>query len=137
MNSLDYTFQKINDKNIPLYAFPTSEIAAASVKYNQSCSIFYNQTKFETRRELRCALEHECAHCDWDAFYSINDSLQTWKRREYKANKAMIQELVPFVVLLPLLEQQTPIWEIADIFDVTDEVIKLAIKIYKQMNLLN
>ncbi len=133
MNALESTKQEIDDKGIGLYEVNTNEIQAACTNYLNQKSIFYDKEKFSSQKEIRIALEHELSHCEWDVFYKESTSIMAVKKREYKANKATVLKLLPINVLLPLLKRETPIWEIAEELDLTEEFIKMSIKIYKQM----
>jgi len=126
----------ILNKNIGLFNITTNNIPIAAIKINNEKSIYYDQKKFDNKTEKYTAILHEYYHCELDAFYTFDDSLQTRKRREYKANKQLVLDLIPIEKLKKLLHADSLKWEIAEEFGVTEETIDLAFKIYKNIGYL-
>ena len=58
------------------------------------------------------------------------------KRREFKANFALIQDLIPVNMLISLLSQNYNKYEIAEELTVTSDLIDTAFKIYTQKGMI-
>lgn len=99
-------------------------------------AIFFNKQMLKTSAEERVAKEHELAHIETGSLYCLGSSLQTRKRREYKADKHMIQKVLPIKELKKALAQGLERWEIAEEYDVTEELVKRACQIYKNMEMI-
>lgn len=130
-------FEKLSDKiitkSILLCKTRMNDISASSIKLNNRLAIYYDHNKFDNSIEEYTAILHEYYHCEVDAFYNFDDSLQTRKRREYKANKQLVLDSIPIDKLKKLLQANYHKWEIAEEFGVTEETIDLAFNIYKNM----
>lgn len=134
MNKLECTEQMIYDKEIDLIKCASKHIRAIAFRLSDGYEgIFYNQKLLKTYSDKNTALLHEYYHLEYDAMYSLNDSLQTRKRREYKANKALITKHVPCERLNELIKKGYHKYEIAEEFLLTEEIIDEAIRIYKNM----
>ena len=144
LTKLEALQQKLFDKKILLKNITNNKLKAACFKLEVKDSndednhfaIFFDKEKLVTRTDEYVAILHETYHIEYNAFYTLDDSLQTRKRREYKANKAMIIDIIPIEQFKKALEYNLELWELAKYFDVTEETILLSFKIYKQMDLL-
>lgn len=136
MNKIEILTETIIQKDINFLEHKTRDISAAAIKMIDSKTIIFNENKFINSKEAYIALFHEYLHCEFDVFYNLDDSLQTRKRREYKIDKIMIQELVPIDKLKDLLNLELCNYELAEELDVSEEIIKIAFKIYKNMGVL-
>lgn len=81
--------------------------------------------------QRRTQLAHELGHCEQGAFYNIYSSCDCISRHEYKADKWAIEKLLPKEEMEEAFENgYTEVWELADLFDVTEDLIKKALFIY-------
>ena len=79
---------------------------------------------------------HELGHCVRGAFYTKDDPDYLIRRCENKANKWAIRRLIPREDLeAAVADGYTEPWELAEIFDVTVEFMKLAMWYYANGNL--
>lgn len=133
MTILEELEDKIHRENIIVSNIDTVSVKAASIKSKCDYAIFINKSLLETQAERHSAMAHEYYHIKEDALYTFQDTLRTRKRREYKANKAMIRDLIPVDKLLEKIKKGYLKYEIAEEFCVTENVIDEAVRIYKTM----
>lgn len=133
LTNVEQIQDKILSKGIKLLKINNIVLPIAAIKINGKKGIVYDPKKLYSSTERYMALVHEFYHCEIDVFYDLNDTLQTRKRREYKANKQLVLDLVPIDKLKRFLEHNYCKWEIAEEFGVTEETIDLAFKIYRNM----
>lgn len=80
-----------------------------------------------TEAQKKTHLMHEIGHCMTGAFYHPYSPLETRSRCEHKANLWMIHNLLPKQELESAFARGvTEIWELAEHFEVTEDVIRLA-----------
>lgn len=80
-----------------------------------------------TEAQRKVHLAHEIGHCMTGAFYRPYSPLETRSRCEYKANMWMIEHLLPKERLeSAFTDGITEVWELAEHFGVTEDVIRLA-----------
>ena len=133
MNRIEILIDKIINNDIKYIEYDTKLITAAAIKINKNKAIIVNKNKFKDSKDFYVTLSHEFLHCNHDVFYNMEDSIQTRKRREYKIDKLMVQELVPLNEFKKLLKYGLNKYEISEEMDVTEESVDLAFKIYKNM----
>ena len=138
LTKLEQIQTKIIDSGILLSETRTNVVKAATIKLDgiDNYAIFFDTTKFNSSVEEYVALAHEFYHVDENALYTFDDSLQAVKRREFKANFALIKDLVPLDKLLLLIKQNHQRYEIAEELTVTEDLIDEAIRIYKQKGMI-
>ena len=80
-----------------------------------------------TEAQRKVHLAHEIGHCMTGAFYRPYSPLESRSRCEYKANKWMIERLLPKKDLLEAFEKGiVEVWELAEHFDVPEETVRFA-----------
>lgn len=133
LTKLEELEDEINNEGISLINKKTLSVKAAAIKHDNKHTILYDPNKLTTQAERHTVLLHEYCHIQNDALYSFNDSLQTRRRREYKAKKAMVLKLITSDKLKEKLKKGHSKWEIAEELCVTEDVIDDAVRIYKNM----
>lgn len=84
-------------------------------------------------KAYREQLAHEIGHCATDSFYNENTPCCTRGRCEYRAYKWQVHTLIPFKSLKAALGKGcNEVWQLAEHFNVSEELILKAIEIYKQ-----
>ncbi len=97
-----------------------------------SCCIGLDPFRIETAAQERVHLAHELGHCETGAFYSLCSDAQIRARCENRADRWAIKTLVPAPALLRALESgTTDLWELAELFDVTEDFMRKAVNHYK------
>lgn len=76
-------------------------------------------------------LAHEIGHCEKGAFYNRYSSIDIIERHEYRADKWAIEKLLPKDEMVEAFSLgYVDLWNLAEYFDVTEELIKKALFIY-------
>ena len=101
------------------------------------CWIAVNYRALSSEREELCVLEEERAHYDvgiipTNCFSNSTLDKITRERNEYKAKKKAVERLVPHDKLLKVMKDLPCIYieALADAFEVTNEFMADALKIY-------
>ncbi|MBR6513505.1 MAG: ImmA/IrrE family metallo-endopeptidase [Clostridia bacterium] len=80
-----------------------------------------------TEAQRKVHLAHEIGHCMTGAFYRPYSPLETRSRCEYRANMWMIEHILPKQSLEAAFVQGiTEVWELAEYFGVTEDIIRFA-----------
>lgn len=94
-------------------------------------NIVIDMSQLSTLAETKVCFGHELGHEMKAAFYELKNTLETRSRQEERANRWAIHTLVPFDDLMQAVDNGiTLIWELAEHFDVTEEFINTALRIY-------
>lgn len=123
-------FDKAEENNIKVMYFPLHSVKSSSVQYGDECYIGMNTKELETDAQRNTCFAHELGHCMTGAFYNPNSPLDVIGRAEYRANKWAVKELIDKNKLMRLLKEQYRVDEIAEYFDVTEDLIRLAYDYY-------
>lgn len=125
------------EKNIPVDYFPlTKRKALAIMDEDGDCAIAIDPRKLTSEAEERLGLGHELGHCCTGAFYNEYSSYDCRQKHENKADKWMIKKLIPVDALDDAVAAgYTELWQLVDLFDVTEEIMKKAVCLYTHGNL--
>lgn len=126
-----------------LYSFAENEkidIYAATLPLTQSmsfmdgdlnCYIGIDYDQIHTSAEEKQKLAHEIGHCVKGAFYNRYSKLDLISKHEYSADKWACENLLPKAEMLNAFENGcVEIWQIAEYFNVPEELVKKALWIY-------
>ena len=97
---------------------------------NGNCYIGIDPMKLESSKEEKVKLAHELGHCVTGAFYNRYSSCDIRGKHEQTANRWAVKKLVPKTELVRLLKKGLARWELAEHFEVTEDFINLAIRMY-------
>lgn len=85
----------------------------------------------ETTAEERTHLAHELGHCETGSFYSTFSPLDIRAKHEYRANVWAAKQLIPVNEFYRAIDEGlTQAWELAEYFNVTEDLIKFAADYY-------
>lgn len=99
--------------------------------------IFLDIDKIRTLVQEKEAVSHEWAHIQTGTTYPINASPITIAQAERRADKAQIKKLIPKDELdAALADGRTSLWELAELFGVSERFMKRAVTWYKRGELL-
>ncbi len=128
MLSLSQLYKIANDNNILVDNFDTKEIES----FSMPDVVVLNKKKLRTTKDLKVHFAHELGHCQTGSFYNVN-TLETRARMEHRADRWAIKKLIPFPELLNALKNGlTERWELAEHFNVTEDYIDKAHKLYEE-----
>ena len=86
--------------------------------------------QLESVADEKTKLAHELGHCARGAFYSRYTKFDDMRRHEYRADKWAIKKLLPKEELEAALKDGMQLWELSELFEVTEDLIKKAMWIY-------
>lgn len=101
-----------------------------SVKINEKDFIAIDEKAMENSAEERTHLAHELGHCETGAFYSIGASLTQRIKAEQRAIRWAVKKLIQKSEMEELLKQGYQKWELAELFNVTEQFIEMAYTLY-------
>lgn len=92
--------------------------------------VFLDTEKIETYSQELEAVSHEWAHLDGGYLYALDASYYVKRKAEVKADRAQIRRIVPFDELAALVRDGLQLWELAERFRVSEQMIQKAIAYY-------
>lgn len=100
-----------------------------------SCVIGIDRSAMTAEQE-KTQLAHEIGHCETGSFYSRYVKVDSRQRHENRADKWAIRKLIPVEKLdTAVAEGHTELWDLADYFGVTEEMMRKAVCLYTHGNL--
>ena len=126
-----YTFADIH--NIMLVEFDMCDTKSLSCQtLKGDCHIAVDYAQLENSSEEKVLLAHEIGHCVTGAFYNRENILDVRGRHEYRANRWAVKKLIPWQQLQEVLDIGIiEPWELAEYFEVTEDFMHTALKIYR------
>ena len=135
MQKLFDLYQQLYDDGTLSYneAFTcTGGAKAATIRRDHTHAIFINAELIETTAEETCVIAHECGHIETGTTHGIYSPLDLIERHEYRANKWAVKRLLPKSQLVDAITHGThQRHELAELFNVTEDFISLAIEMYR------
>lgn len=125
-------YQEAEAAGIDILNFRMSHREAMSVMDHEgNCYIGLDYRKIGSEQYEKYLLSHELGHCKKGAFYTQSSPFDLREKHEYRADKWMVNRLIPREELEAAIEQgATELWELADLFEVPESVIFKAGYIY-------
>lgn len=112
-----------------------SELKSFSVTFDGSCAIAINHELLDPGED-KTALFHELGHCETGSFYNQYTPHDVRQKHENRADKWAIKKLVPKDELEEAVSAgYTEVWELAELFDVTEDFMRKAIYWHTHGNL--
>ncbi len=96
-----------------------------------SCAIAIDRSQLKNRTDELIKIAHEIGHCETKSFYNKKSPSDIRGRHEERANRWMYKKLVPREELFSLLEDRRDLYEIAEYFGVTEQVVTAAYEYYR------
>ena len=123
-------------ENIAVLPFPMEENGSMSIMAEDGrCYIGMDPAVRDGGAQERVHLGHEMGHCLTGSFYNIYAAIDCRQRHENRADKWAIQALIPVDALDDAIADGCcEIWELADRFGVTEDVIRKALCLYVHGN---
>lgn len=79
-------------------------------------------------------LAHEMGHCETGSFYGRRVPFETRARCECRANRHMLEKLLPYDQLMQaFLDGHREPWDLAEHLDVPEQLIHMAFEYYRQI----
>jgi Zn-dependent peptidase ImmA (M78 family) len=113
----------LKDNNITLDYFPMQEVRGLCCIYNKQKHICLNSNSVLSHTSEFWVIEHELAHLESKALYTLNSSTREIKKAERKANDKMILKYDLPLKVLDLLKRGFEKCEIVEHLEITYNVI--------------
>lgn len=127
-------YRLAESENIPVYCFDLPLTRSMSVCNNELCAIAMDPFALESTAQEKVLLGHELGHCITGSFYNRYSDFDIRAKHEHRADKWAIKKLVPKDELEEAVAHGiTEPWDLAEYFDVTEDFIKKAVKLYMEM----
>lgn len=131
-----YEVARDNEIEVDCYDMRT-ERGAFSISIDGDCYIAIDPFKLESTADEKTKLAHELGHCMTGAFYYENSGITTRLHQEYIADKWAVRAVIPHGELLDAVRRgYTQPWEIADYFDVNEELVRKAMWFYENNEMI-
>ena len=123
--------------NIPVLTYPMPANGSMSVMTDRgACCIGMDPGVCDGGTRERVHLAHELGHCVTGSFYNIYARIDHRRRHENRADKWAIKGLIPVDALDDAIAAgDTQLWELAERFGVTEELMRKAVCYYVHGNL--
>ena len=136
MKSLEEFYRIAEEQNIVVDRFKLSSREALSLMdLDGQCFIALDPSKIQSETDERAKLAHELGHCVTGSFYNRYSNFDCRQRHENRADKWAIRQLITEDALdQAVAEGYTEMWELADLFGVTEQFMRKAICLYVHGN---
>ena len=135
MKELKSLYRLAEKRNIEIINLPLPETASMSIELQDACYIGIDNAVLDTSAEERTHLAHELGHCITGSFYNRHTQFDIRQRHENRADKWAVRRLIPKTDLDEAIAAgYTELWELADFFGVTEDLIKKAVCLYTYGN---
>lgn len=137
MKSILSLYQYAEKRNIEIVTFPLPETASMSIEAESgACYIGIDYRRIENETDERVHLSHELGHCATGSFYNRYAKMDIRQKHENRADKWAIRKLIPVEKLdTAVAEGHTELWDLADYFGVTEDLVRKAVCLYTHGNL--
>lgn len=125
-----YAIADVEDVEVLAYQLPKTKSMSIQTE-DMTCYIGIDDTQMESTAEKKTRLAHELGHCALGAFYNRYSKYDLISKHEYKADKWACENLMPKADVEAALRQgYVEIWQLAEYFEVTEDIVKKAMWIY-------
>ena len=129
-------YQLACKQNIAGLRYPMAENGSMSVQLPDGAQyIGMDESVSDGGAQERVHLGHELGHCLTGSFYSVYTAVDCRQRHENRADKWAIRKLIPVDQLDDAVASGcTELWELAERFGVTEDLIRKAVCLYVHGN---
>lgn len=126
-----------DENNIEIKNFKLNKTKSTSLQIEDDYYIGIDDEAIETTAEKNTHLAHELGHCMTGSFYNIYSEYDVRAKHEYRADKWAVLNVVPKAEFIRLLKQGYERWDLAEHFNVTEDLIQKAFHFYCEMEIIN
>lgn len=124
-----YNYAEEIDVNID--TFKLHDVKSLAIRLEDYNAIAIDENKFDDSADLKTSLAHELGHYATSSFYNVDNHLDVRSKHEYRADKWAMERLLPKDEMEEALECGiVEVWEIAEYFEVTEDLVKKAMWVY-------
>ena len=114
-----------------IYPYNIGFAGAATVEVAGRYGIFVDFDRLGSLQEFKAALAHELGHCATGCTHRVSSPLDLVEMHEYKATRWAIERYLPFAALQEAMaEGFCQPWELAEYFDVSEQLVRQALQYY-------
>lgn len=137
MTTLNELYNLAENESITVVAFSLQKREALSMMDSEGqCYVAIDPHKIASCAEEKSKLAHELGHCMTGAFYNVYSPCDSRQRHENRADRWAIKKLIPKDELeRAVANGYTELWELADLFNVTEDIMRKAVSLYRYGNL--
>lgn len=137
MTDVDDLYRYADEHGIDVDWVPMRRASSLSVPLpDGSTAIALDLWRIDSVADHTVKLAHEIGHCETGAFYNMYAPLDIRQQHENRADKWAITQLVPKDELdLAVAAGHTEIWDLAELFNVTEPFMRKATWWYQNGNL--
>ena len=137
MIDLASLYQIAEEEGIAVDCFGLASREAMSyMDEDGDCFVAIDPIQLRGEKEEREKLAHELGHCETGSFYNRYAACDVRQKHENRADKWAIHKLIPREDLEQAVEAgYTEPWELAEYFNVTEDIMKKAVCLYTYGNL--
>ena len=131
MSLLDL-YEIAETENIEICSFDLPVTESMSIMDNEhNCYIGIDYNRVKSKTDEKRKLAHEIGHCIRGAFYNRYSKFDIISKHEYSADKWACENTMPKDEVEEAFKQGiVEVWQLAEYFDVTEELVKKAMWIY-------
>ena len=133
MKDLNDLYNELEKYNIPVVKVNFQNKKAGIITNGNDTVIAVDYKKIENSKEEKMIIAEEKAHYETGALYLLNADKTTIDKMEYKANKRVYNELVPFAKLKELCEKHLSVAELSDYFGIPIQDVLIAQFLYNNI----
>ena len=133
MKDLNDLYNELEAYNIPVVKVDFQNKKAGIITNGQDTVIAVDYKKIENSKEEKMVIAEEKAHYETGALYLLNADKTTIDKMEYKANKKVYNELIPFSKLKEMCEKHLSIPELSDYFGIPIQDVLIAQFLYNNI----
>ena len=133
MKDLTDLYNELEKYNIPVVKVDFQNKKAGIITNGNDTVIAVDYKKIENSKEEKMIIAEEKAHYETGALYLLNADKTTIDKLEYKANKKVYNELVPFNKLKELCEKHLSVAELSDYFGIPIQDVLVAQFLYNNI----
>ena len=140
MHNLIDLYNLAYDKNITVFDFRMTnlDMDAVSIKVSNTIGIFLDYKQIDTTAKEKYLLAHELGHCETGTLHKITSPFELKIKNEYRADRWAVYEIIPFNKLSDAVNNGvTEPWQLAEYFNVPEDFIYTAYKIYSNEGLIS
>jgi len=133
MKDLNYLYNELEKYNIPVVKVDFQNKKAGIITNGNDTVIAVDYKKIENSKEEKMVIAEEKAHYETGALYLLNADKTTIDKMEYKANKKVYNELIPFPKLKEMCEKHLSVAELSDYFGIPIQDVLVAEFLYNNI----
>lgn len=137
MTTINELYNLAERENVTVVAFSLRNRDALSTMDScGQCYVAIDPNKVSSSADEKTKLAHELGHCITGSFYSVYSPCDNRQRQENRADRWAIKKLISADELeRAVANGYTELWELAEFFNVTEDLMRKAVSLYKYGNL--